>query len=1475
MDIFDIESASIRFSSQESSNSDAKLVLEGKPAKNPLLETNLTQTILSSEKQPCPYCQLTDGNCVIAPEQFCSRRYLNWLETPLIGEEAMVAQLRGLGYKPGDTVFYAPKPKYIDQTTGEEREAPLPVKITIKEKKVDKYYSDDEWEEVTEWDFEALEKKADYNQHDQTIERDQKGRKCWIPEKTHYKGFQFLRDISEGKGVLRGKPDQKGQIFILPNEQNKSSYQYLDNPLWNADGGINDDNSSGTYVVFVESDRIFGYSNEEAKNMSPEECKRLQRKEIDYICKNLMISPSVVVDSGNKSLHVYFRFASKVSVAEVLDIKRMLCILMNGDKAVFNPARQMRAAGFKRGDKEQSVVFSSDFVFESPEEFRFKLSSFFPEYLSEQRWKAYEAERKRIEQIQEWDIRKRAKEQEKIEKLLKCPEEELAKKYSTKKYSSGFNGEFNGEKTIYNIENLGNQEAIPLSALIPDKYTKMINEGVVQGTDGREPMLRNLISVSYGYLKLAEDYGINVLNDIEEFGKTYCDNCSPSLDYSDLDRHLGKQEYNYDKESFLEHNKYATPDFFIGKTKKYFKKNNPEEYKRLVESHPQLETVKTFPKTEDKKVDLKELNKTFEKDRIISECLADFPSDLPFGMIQDIKQFIHEDIAKQLKMASEVNEEGEINLGYIEQRIKEDVQWLIEKKIKEFSRYNEMRKLPPNNELLDNYLLEINNLGSGYISDKIINEISTNGSVFIKAGLGSGKTTAMKDFLKLEKNSNRPTIIITHRKALNRVLSSEFGFSNYEDIAEAAKKEGKEASKELIATNKLCISYDSFYKLSGRDFENHIIIFDEAKSGFQHLAKSETLNFNRASVATTIFALGENMNTQNILCIFLDAGLDIATLELLRAKFKDGNPQFFLQESQPSARKIKVFRPKKGQAVKAENATVNQIAIDLKNNLKIAIAIDKKGKALAFKNELEKETGKKIFVFSDDFRANAPEEYKIFLENKDKYLSNFDAFFFTSSLGEGHSIKLSNEAASLYTEAEKNQAELDQILDEWGSLSCYFDKLYGFHYFLPTDSFIQMLGRLRHNPDCTLFISPNKSKDCNLPSGSSDPDELFKQHIESCQAANAEVDFHFKEIENKEYHNALRFNQLISAIPYPFQRATFTYQAIENYQSNNRIDCDVKTMREMGWDIEDSEVDIESEKSKYTDNAKDFIIKSKEDEAKLAMEIYEAEGCFTPDELASLKGETKIKNSKGEEIKGERLATKIKMSKIEEKFPGIFESLPETQRELFYLNNCLKNAKALQSQINLFNALNPEDALSQISKINNKNIKEAGFLGEMNLKDYEKYTANLIKLTRESKILEIFSPTEANAPTESKKRFKADSPEIEQLVSFFKTKKGKDILKNNNINCNKDAIQNINIILSRFSLKLEKGSRTDKNRFYCLTWLNFTSEEASAVQNCLAIKKLFEQPHNKTELETEPKPKNEKIKKIEQTQKHTQISLFV
>lgn len=174
---------------------------------------------------------------------------------------------------------------------------------------------------------------------------------------------------TKGKERLIKMSNNDNEILVIPNEIEINE---------TGANGIGQNFVKGINCIFTELDQ----------NSLDEQWKQIQDIESE-----LGLTPTAVIFSGNKSLHIYYQLTeSCTDKARAKRVQQKLCCVLSGDPATVNADRAMRLAGVKRNHKktQQSIEYTSNKTYDIDElEDKLNQSQLFPYGLDNNRFREY------------------------------------------------------------------------------------------------------------------------------------------------------------------------------------------------------------------------------------------------------------------------------------------------------------------------------------------------------------------------------------------------------------------------------------------------------------------------------------------------------------------------------------------------------------------------------------------------------------------------------------------------------------------------------------------------------------------------------------------------------------------------------------------------------------------------------------------------------------------------------------------------------------------------------------------------------------------------------------------------------------------------------------------------------------------------------------------------------------------------------
>lgn len=216
------------------------------------------------------------------------------------------------------------------------------------------------------WKLNSRQARADENY---TSEKDQRARFSDGCLKFHF-GHRW----DNGSAKLENLAKKGHDLCLIPN------YIPLDPK---GENGIGANFVAAASTLFTEIDDC----------TIPEQWERIKE-----ISSNSELISSLVVFSGSKSLHIFFKLQTPITdLAKWRKLQKKLICILGGDPATCNPDRASRLAGVERKSKEsfQSIEFESDRAYSIEEiESLLDQSGLFPYGLGQERWSKYQQTRR-------------------------------------------------------------------------------------------------------------------------------------------------------------------------------------------------------------------------------------------------------------------------------------------------------------------------------------------------------------------------------------------------------------------------------------------------------------------------------------------------------------------------------------------------------------------------------------------------------------------------------------------------------------------------------------------------------------------------------------------------------------------------------------------------------------------------------------------------------------------------------------------------------------------------------------------------------------------------------------------------------------------------------------------------------------------------------------------------------------------------
>lgn len=308
------------------------------------------------------------------------------------------------------------------------------------------------------------------------------------------------------------------------------------------------------------------------------------------------------------------------------------------------------------------------------------------------------------------------------------------------------------------------------------------------------------------------------------------------------------------------------------------------------------------------------------------------------------------------------------------------------------------------------------------------------GLVGIKSAKGTGKTTAIANFVQQSISQNRPVLLITHRIQLGRYLCDQIGVNWIQKTTDLTLK------NQHSPLNNLGLCFDSIWRINPQDWQGAILILDEVEQSLWHLLNSSTCKQKRVKLLSIFQQIITTILQTDGLVIAQDADLSDISLDYLQSLSQTSiQPWVVINEWKPEQPWDVTFYDSPNPA-----PLIHQLEQDLSAGLKCYVTTDSRSGRYSIETlyeylkdrleKLQKQYPKTLLVSSQTTKTLGHEAIE-FVENIPQQIQNYDAIFTTPSLGTGISIDIP-----------------------------HFDRVYGiFNGVIPDDEARQSLARVRDN----------------------------------------------------------------------------------------------------------------------------------------------------------------------------------------------------------------------------------------------------------------------------------------------------------------------------------------------------------------------------------------------------------------------------
>ncbi len=400
----------------------------------------------------------------------------------------------------------------------------------------------------------------------------------------------------------------------------------------------------------------------------------------------------------------------------------------------------------------------------------------------------------------------------------------------------------------------------------------------------------------------------------------------------------------------------------------------------------------------------------------------------------------------------------------------------------------------------------------------------SNSIFFGKAGLGRGKTTRLRNWVRILQEEGKGFICLGYRNTLLLQLCEKLGFYHLHEAAAAIMRHDPSGG---IA---LCV--DSLWRFRPEEFDGKVLILDEVMSVIRHLLHSPTVK-----------------GRDNILELFQEALQRASQVICLDGCMADWAVQY-LHEFAPGKKIIRAENTFSG-----EKPTVNFLlgTIDIEeevrkndrspwleyllNECAVPAACSDSQVFIESLDNLLTEKGLKTLRVDS---KTVPEEYvKEFLKDCNAYIEKHqpDVILYTPSAESGVDV----------------------------SISDYFTGHVGFFFgVLGVDSILQMLGRIR-DAKCTKFVWVREWVAQSEQTHSRSPFiKKVGQAIEKmlCQDITDTISG-----IDRDQDIVSKFLAIIQNSKNPHFKASNQIQAIDNYEKSNLRECVLESLKASGYSI--------------------------------------------------------------------------------------------------------------------------------------------------------------------------------------------------------------------------------------------------------------------------------------------------------------------
>lgn len=292
---------------------------------------------------------------------------------------------------------------------------------------------------------------------------------------------------------------------------------------------------------------------------------------------------------------------------------------------------------------------------------------------------------------------------------------------------------------------------------------------------------------------------------------------------------------------------------------------------------------------------------------------------------------------------------------------------------------------------------------------------------------GTGKSTLIRALKQYYKSKGYNVLSITPRIALGRAQAFEWQINWISDIG----ADGVDLNFMARNTNELGLCFDSIHRLSDRDFEKTLVIFDESELGFNHLATSGTLKDKRSRALKMVETIITESLSNGGLVLLSDADLTDVSVNYIKSFAPADVPIFtIINEAKPKQWDIDFY-----SGGRLAGSLKEELFADIEEGLKPVVACDNQSEAEALDREIAAKFPTKKIVRIDRTTTETDAGRK-FVENINQSILDEkpDILIHTGSMGTGCSID-----GKIRDEETGKKYFSDEVYN-------HFDKVYGLFF---------------------------------------------------------------------------------------------------------------------------------------------------------------------------------------------------------------------------------------------------------------------------------------------------------------------------------------------------------------------------------------------------------------------------------------------